>query len=75
MGRVKTTQIKRVTKKLIENHANEFKKDFNSNKKIVEKFIYVKSKKLRNIIAGYVTRLMNANKNLPLETKELDSNN
>ena len=42
MGRVKTTQIKRVTKKLIENHANEFKKDFNSNKKIVEKFIYVR---------------------------------
>ena len=72
MGRIKTTQIKRVTKKLIENHKDEFQKDFNSNKKIVEKFIIVKSKKLRNIIAGYVTRLMNKNnaQNAHLKTDE-----
>ena len=57
MGRIKTQQIKRVTKQLISEHGSEFKKDFNENKKIVKDLIEVKSKKLRNVIAGYVTRL------------------
>jgi len=57
MGRIKTQQIKRVTKQLIDDHGSEFKKDFNKNKELVEQFADIKSKKLRNVIAGYVTRL------------------
>ena len=57
MGRIKTQQIKRVTRQLMSEHGSEFKKDFSENKKIVEQFVEVKSKKLRNVIAGYVTRL------------------
>jgi small subunit ribosomal protein S17e len=57
MGRIKTQQVKRVTMQLMNEHGSEFKKDFSENKKIVERFIEVKSKKLRNVIAGYVTRL------------------
>lgn len=57
MGRIKTQQIKRVTLKLMRENGNEFKKDFNENKKLVEQFVSLKSKKLRNVIAGYVTRL------------------
>ncbi len=57
MGRIKTQQIKRVTHQLISESGDEFKKDFNENKKIVGQKIIVKSKKLRNVIAGYVTRL------------------
>jgi len=33
------------------------KKDFEGNKKIVNDLVNVKSKKLRNILAGYITRL------------------
>ena len=62
MGRIKTKQIKRVTKKLIAMHVGEFKSDFTSNKKLVDGFAEVQSKKQRNIIAGYVTRLMKENK-------------
>jgi len=58
MGRIKTTQTKRVTKKLVAEHGDQFKKDFESNKKIVEKFAEIPSKKLRNVIAGYVTRII-----------------
>ena len=58
MGRIKTTQIKRTTKKLIAEHGDHLKKDFESNKKLVEEFAEIPSKKLRNVIAGYVTRLM-----------------
>lgn len=57
MGRIKTRQIKRVTKQLMKEHGSEFKKDFNENKELVRQFVNVKSKKLRNTIAGYVTRL------------------
>ncbi|MBT4334646.1 30S ribosomal protein S17e [archaeon] len=57
MGRIKTKLIKRVTHKLFKEHADEFKTTFDENKKVVVTLADTKSKKLRNIIAGYVTRL------------------
>lgn len=57
MGRIKNAQIKRVTNKLIELYGDRFQVDFESNKKIVDEFTEVRSKKLRNVIAGYITRL------------------
>ncbi len=58
MGRIKTTLIKRITNKLVREHKDEFKKDFESNKQLVTKFVDIPSKKIRNVIAGYVTRLV-----------------
>ena len=58
MGRIKTRLVKRVTNDLIRNYGEEFKKDFDENKKIVGKFAKIPSTKMRNVIAGYVTRLM-----------------
>ena len=57
MGRIKTTQIKRVTKKLMELYSDKFTPSFDGNKKVVEQFLEVRSKKLRNVVAGYATRL------------------
>lgn len=57
MGRIKTQQVKRETLKLIKENGKEFNTDFNENKKKVEQFLDIRSKKLRNVIAGYVTRL------------------
>ncbi|OGM01560.1 30S ribosomal protein S17e, partial [Candidatus Woesearchaeota archaeon RBG_13_36_6] len=57
-GRIKTTLIKRITNKLVREHKDEFKKDFESNKQLVTKFVDIPSKKIRNVIAGYVTRLV-----------------
>ena len=57
MGRIKTTMIKRVTLKLFRDHSDEFKTSSDDNKKVIETLADTKSKKLRNIIAGYVTRL------------------
>ena len=62
MGRIKTTLTKRTALKLLESHRKEFKTDFQENKEIVEKFLNVPSKKLRNIIAGYITRLVKKEK-------------
>ncbi len=58
MGRIKTKLIKRVTHKLFRDHAQDFKATFDENKKAVEKFAEFPSKKVRNVIAGYITRLM-----------------
>jgi len=58
MGRIKTQLIKRITFKLLELHRDEFKKDYEANKELVAKFAEIHGKKLRNVIAGYVTRLM-----------------
>jgi ribosomal protein S17E len=59
MGRIKTQLIKRNTLKLLELHRTEFKKDYEANKEVVARFIEgVQGKKIRNVIAGYITRLM-----------------
>ena len=58
MGRIKTKMVKRISKELMELHSEDFKDDFSENKKILEKFAEIKSKKLRNVIAGYLTRLV-----------------
>ena len=58
MGRIKTQQIKRVTLQLMKEYGDQFKEDFNENKLLVSKFTDVKSKKQRNVIAGYATRLV-----------------
>ncbi len=59
--------IKRITNNLVAEHRNEFKKTFTENKTLVEQFADIPSKKLRNVIAGYVTRLMKEKK----ESEEL----
>ncbi|MFH1590283.1 MAG: 30S ribosomal protein S17e [archaeon] len=57
MGRIKTQLVKSVTHELVKRHGEEFTTDFNENKKVVSQFADVPSKKIRNTIAGYVTRL------------------
>ena len=57
MGRIKTSFIKNVTNDMFSKHSEEFSTDFSKNKQVVDKFLNVKSKKMRNIIAGYSTKL------------------
>lgn len=58
MGRIKTTLIKRSTNKLVKEHEGKLSTSFNDNKKAVSSVAQISSKKLRNIVAGYATRLM-----------------
>ena len=58
MGRIKTQLVKRASMQLFKNNREELKTDFEGNKEVVSSLISVQSKKLRNIIAGYLTRLM-----------------
>lgn len=57
MGRIKTKRIKRISHKLAREHGEKFGTDFDGNKKSVLSVVDISSKKLRNIIAGYLVRL------------------
>lgn len=57
MGRIKTMLIKRVTNQLMDEHGDVFTTEFSKNKALVEEHAEIPSKKIRNVIAGYTTRL------------------
>lgn len=57
MGRIKTKKIKRSTQKIFQEHKDILKTDYEENKKIISEKYIISSKKLKNTIAGYCTRL------------------
>ncbi len=58
MGRIKTQPVKRYAKLLLKKFPDKFTDDFEFNKKILMEVAEIKSVKLRNQLAGYITRLM-----------------
>ena len=54
--------VKRVTKQLVKDHGDEFTEDFAKNKEVLKKYAEIKSVKIRNVIAGYATRLIKQSK-------------
>ena len=57
MGKVRTELVKRIAEGLVERYPDRVNADFENNKKLVESTTTVSSTKLRNQIAGYITRL------------------
>ena len=51
-------RIKRIATQILEIHRGSFSNDFEKNKEVLEKVAIVKSKALRNQIAGIITREM-----------------
>ncbi len=66
MGKIKTKLIKRTSERLVGAKIS-FKEDFDSNKKILSN--EMPSKKVRNQIAGYISRLKKVEKK---KQEELD---
>ncbi len=62
MGRIRSTLIKRTGAHLVKKHPGRFKADFDHNKKNLADVANIYSKKLRNVIAGYITHLIKKNK-------------
>ena len=57
MGRIKTALIKRIGTKLHDLHEDVFTENFAENKLKVAERADIHSKKMKNVITGYVTRL------------------
>lgn len=58
MGKVRTVLIKSISKELINKYPEVFSTDFEKNKELLDKYLEVDSKHLRNRISGYIVNLM-----------------
>ncbi len=56
MGSIRPTYIKRVALEIVKKHQDMVSDDFQANKELVSRITDVPTKKMRNRIAGYVTR-------------------
>jgi small subunit ribosomal protein S17e len=56
MGNIKTTFVKRIANSILENHKEKFSSDYSKNKETIKELIDIRSKTLRNKIAGYITK-------------------
>jgi len=56
MGRIKSLAVKRTARKLMSEHPELFSKDYEKNKQMLNK-VSESSKKVRNCLAGYITRI------------------
>jgi small subunit ribosomal protein S17e len=57
MGNIKTSFVKRAGQQIYDQHKEKFTTDYSKNKELIKEFATIKSKKLRNVIVGYVTTL------------------
>ncbi|MEM2021850.1 MAG: 30S ribosomal protein S17e [Zestosphaera sp.] len=77
MGRVRTSLVKRTAKRLMELFPGEVTTSFEENKKLVSKYVYLRSRRLRNQIAGYLTRLVRVRERMlkspPAEAQESEA--
>lgn len=58
MGKVRPEKVKKIARELVKRYPNQFTTDFENNKKLLESLVTIYSTKLRNLIAGYITRLV-----------------
>lgn len=74
LGKVKTDQIKQTGKKLMARFPEKFTTNFEENKHLVDSLTEGTTTRVRNQIAGYITRTLTLAKanseNEPLETDE-----
>jgi len=56
MGRIRTSEIKTASANLIRRFPDKFSPNFERNKELVDEFNIVESKRMRNQLAGYITR-------------------
>lgn len=57
MGRIKTKVLKRAAFQLMNQNKGVFTDDFAKNKELLKNYVSIPSQKLRNIIAGSLTKL------------------
>ena len=54
-------RVKRMSNELLERYPDKFTIDFNKNKEAIQNYAKIRSKELRNKIAGYITAIVNRN--------------
>jgi small subunit ribosomal protein S17e len=70
LGKVKTEQIKRVGKELMERFPEKFSTNFDDNKHMVNELTKGTTTRIRNQIAGYITRSLSLAQHESSEVEE-----
>jgi small subunit ribosomal protein S17e len=67
-------RVRRISSDLIQRYPEKFTTDFSENKKIVQELATIRSKVLRNKIAGYITSYLRriSEKEVPISEDEED---
>jgi small subunit ribosomal protein S17e len=78
MGQIKNLAIKNMARDLIEKYPDKFTTDYEKNKGEMDKLVTVESKKIRNMIAGYIVHLVRIKDRpkrveITFQTKEKDT--
>jgi small subunit ribosomal protein S17e len=77
LGKVRIGKVKSVSNEVVSKYGTAFSTDFDSNKKLIFQYTDIRSKHLKNRVAGYITRLLVSQKKredaLKLEEAELAS--
>jgi len=58
LGKVRPDQVKKIAREMLKRYPDKFTADFESNKKLLSSLSKFSSVRLRNRIAGYITRLV-----------------
>jgi small subunit ribosomal protein S17e len=58
LGKVRPEKVKKMARDLTRRYPDKFTTDFETNKKTLNSIATIYSSKLRNLIAGYITRLV-----------------
>ena len=72
-------RIKRLSMQVLDQHKDKFTVDFADNKKILDQLAVVRSKGLKNEMAGYITKLLKrekdylSSKESPAEEEEIEA--
>jgi small subunit ribosomal protein S17e len=72
MGKVKTEQVKRLAKELIAKFPDKFDTNFDDNKHMVHELTIGATTRVRNQVAGYITRTCTLNQRGIPEQEEED---
>jgi small subunit ribosomal protein S17e len=57
VGKVRIAAVKKVSRELLEKYPDKFTTDYEANKVALSTLVDARTKRLRNRIVGYVTRL------------------
>ncbi len=58
LGNVRPEKVKRIARELVRRFPDKFTTNFEENKKVLSSIASIPSTRLRNSIAGYITRLI-----------------
>ncbi len=58
MGQIKNLAIKNTARDLVEKYPDRFTTDYDKNKKLMDEVVIAESKKIRNMIAGYIVHIV-----------------